>query len=68
MTWFKIKKFIHDSPLRPKWGEKTIQAVGDLAGNPLDPRKTRSQFHNDSYASEISLSDHCYMIIGYDTH
>ena len=35
-----------DSPIRPKWDEKTIQAVGDLVGDPLDSRKTRSQFHN----------------------
>ena len=32
----------HDSPSRPKWAEKTIEAAQDLAGNPLDPRKTRS--------------------------
>ena len=36
----------HDSPISPKWDEKTIQAVGDLVGDPLDSRKTRSQFHN----------------------
>ena len=37
----------HDSPIRPKWAKKTIQEVGDLVGDPLDSRKTRSQFHND---------------------
>ena len=36
----------NDSPIRPKWAEKTIQAVGDLVGDPLDSRKTISQFHN----------------------
>ena len=36
----------HDSPSRPKWAEKTIVAAGDLADNPLDPRKTRSQFQS----------------------
>ena len=45
----------HDTPSRPKWAEKTLEAARDLAGNPLDPRKTRSQFHNASYASEIAL-------------
>ena len=45
----------HESPSRPKWAEKTIEAAGDLAGNPLDPRKTRSQFHNASYASEFDI-------------
>ena len=59
--------FVHESPLRPKWAEKTIQAIGDLAGNPLDPRKTRSQFHNASYESEIGLLEKCYMMIGYYT-
>ena len=36
----------NDSYIRPKWVEKTIQAVGDLVGDPLDFRKTRSKFHN----------------------
>ena len=54
------------SPSRPKWHEKSIQVVEDLAGNPLDRRKTRSQFHNASYASEIYLAEHCYIMIGSD--
>ena len=29
----------HDSPIFPKWPEKTIQATGDLVGDPLDSRK-----------------------------
>ena len=37
----------HDSPIRPNFSEKTIQVVGDLVGDPLDSRKTISQFHND---------------------
>ena len=36
----------HVSPICPKWAEKTIEAARDLAGNPLDLRKTISQFHN----------------------
>ena len=59
---------VHESPSRPKWSEKTLQVAGDLAANPLDPRKTRSQFHNASYASEISLAEHYYMMMEYDTH
>ena len=27
----------HDSPIQTKWAEKTIQVVGDLVGDPLDP-------------------------------
>ena len=37
------------SPTRPKWAKKTIQAADDLAGDPLDTRKTRFQFHNVFY-------------------
>ena len=58
--------YVHESPSRPKWAEKTLQVAGDLASNPLDPRKTRSQFHNASYASEISLLEYCYIMIGSD--
>ena len=47
---------IHDSPSMTKWEEKTIQVVGYLQGNPLDPRNTISQFHNDYFESEVSLS------------
>ena len=32
----------HDSPISPKWADKTIQVVGDLVGDPLDSRNTRS--------------------------
>ena len=35
-----------DSPTRPKWAAKTIHAAGELAGNPSDPRRTRSQFES----------------------
>ena len=31
---------------RPKWEAKTIHAAGELAGNPNDPRRTRSQFES----------------------
>ena len=31
-----------DIPTRPKWAAKTIHAVGELAGNSSDPRRTRS--------------------------
>ena len=58
--------FLHESPSIPKWEEKTIQVVGYLKGNPLDPRNTRSQFHNDSFESEVSLADNFYMMDGSD--
>ena len=49
--------YLHDSLSIPKWEDKTIQVVGDLAGNPLDPRKIRSQFHNAYFASEVYLAE-----------
>ena len=58
---------IIDSLSRPKWDEKIIQAAGELVGNPQEPRKTRSQSNNDSFASESDLADHCYMLFGYYT-
>ena len=56
----------HESPTRPKWAQKTIEAVGDLAGNPLDPRKTRSQFHTAYFASQVYLAKKCFMMVGSD--
>ena len=35
-----------NSPTRPKCAAKTIHAAGELAGNPSDPRRTRSQFES----------------------
>ena len=56
----------HDSPIWPKWAEKTIEATGDLAGDPLDSRKTRTQFHNDYYACKLNLVYRCLMMLGYN--
>ena len=35
-----------NSPRRPKWEAKTIHAAGELARNPSDTRRTRSQFES----------------------
>ena len=35
-----------DSPTRPKWAENTIHVAGELARNPSDPRRTKSQFES----------------------
>ena len=39
-------EFISDPkiPTRPKWAAKTLHAKGEIAGDPNDPRRTRSQF------------------------
>ena len=47
---------VYDSPSRPKWAEKIVQAVGELAGNPQEHRKTRSQTSKDSFASDSALA------------
>ena len=44
-------------PIHPKWSEKTMEVARDLAGNTLDPRKTRSQFHTAFSASEVFLAE-----------
>ena len=33
-------------PTIPKWVANTIHVVGELAENPSDPRRTRSQFES----------------------
>ena len=58
--------FEHDTPSILKWEEKIIVAARDLAGNPLVPRKTRSQFHNDYYESEVYLDESFYIMVGSD--
>ena len=35
-----------DIPMRPKCVSNTIHAAGELARNPSDPRRTRSQFES----------------------
>ena len=45
----------HDSPIRPKWDDKTIQTAGDLVVYPLDFGKTRSQFHNDFSTYKLNI-------------
>ena len=57
---------VYDSPLRPNLDEKIIQVVGELVGNPHEPRKTRSQTSNASFESDSALAEHCYMLIGSD--
>ena len=49
-------------------GIKIIQAAGELVGNPQEPRKTRSQTSNASFASDSALVEHNYILIGFDPH
>ena len=57
---------VYESPSRPNLGEKIIQAARELAGNPHEPKKTRSQTSNDSFASDSDLAENYYMLIIYD--
>ena len=41
-----------NSPTRPKWVAKTIHVAGELAGNPGDTRRTRSQFESDLFMKD----------------
>ena len=34
------------NPTRPKWAANTIHVARELAGNPSDTRRTRSQFES----------------------
>ena len=56
----------HASPICPKWSEKTIEAAGDLVGDPHDSRKTRSQFQNAFSTCELNVNERCFMMVGYD--
>ena len=56
--------YVYESPSRPKWAKKIIQVAGELVGNPQEPRKTRSQTSNASFASDSALVEHCYILIG----
>ena len=50
-------KLDHDAHIIKKWDDKTRQAAGDLAGDPLDSRNTRSQFHNALLFCELNNSN-----------
>ena len=47
-------------PTRPKWAANTIHAAGDLAGNPNDPRRTRSQFESALCMKDPMFAEKCY--------
>ena len=54
-----------DSPARPKWAAKTIHAAGELAGNPSDPRRTRSQFESSLSIKDPCFDDKCFIMFEY---
>jgi hypothetical protein len=55
----------------PKWEQSTLQEEGNLAGDPLDSRRTRSQHVEPSHvlsASETMMPMHFYMVQSSDPH
>ena len=50
-------------PTRPKWAAKTIHAAGELAGNPNDPRRTRSQFESALCMKDPMFVEKFYLMI-----
>ena len=52
-----------NSPTRPKWESKTIHAAGELAGNPNDPRRTRSQFESALCMKDPMFAKKCYLMV-----
>ena len=63
-------EFIADpnSPTRTKWESKTIHAAGELAGNPNDPRRTRSQFESALCMKDPMFAEKCYLMVESDPY
>jgi hypothetical protein len=60
---------IVDPYLRPWWAQHTLQTVKDLVGDPVDPRRTRSQFEGVLHALTTTkplLPMHYYMVLASD--
>ena len=53
-------------PTRPKWAENTIHAIGELAGNPNDTRRTRSQFESALCVKDPLFAEKCYLMVESD--
>ena len=50
-------------PTRQNWEENTIQAARELAGNPSDSRRTRSQFESALSVKDPLFDDNCFLIV-----
>ena len=55
-------------PIRPKWESRTIHVVGELAGNPSDPRRTRSQFESALCMKDPLFAEKCYLMAESDPY
>ena len=45
---------------------KTLHAAGQLAGNPNDPRRTRSQFESGLCMKDPMFAEKCYFMVESD--
>ena len=52
-----------NSPTRLKWAANTIHVAGELAGNPSDPRRIRSQFESALCMKEPLFAEKCYLMV-----
>ena len=61
-------EFIVDpnSPTRPKWAAKTLHAAGQSAGDPNDPRRTRSQFESGMCMKDPEFAEKLYLMVESD--
>ena len=50
-------------PKIPKWAERTIHAARELAENPSDTRRTRSQFESALCVKDPLFAEKCYLMI-----
>ena len=55
-----------NSPTRKKWAAKTIHAAGELAENPSDTRRTRSQFESALCVKDPLFAEKCYLMVESD--
>ena len=56
-----------NSSTRPKQEERTIHAAGELARNPSDTRRTRSQFESVLSVKDPLFVEKCYFMVEYYT-
>ena len=52
----------------PKWSSRTIHAARELAGNPNDTRRTRSQLESALSIKDPFFAEKCYIIIELHPH
>ena len=53
-------------PTRTNWEERTINAAGELAGNPSDTRRTRSQLESDLCVKDPLFVGNFYLMVESD--